>query len=351
MSRFFNPDYKDLEPYKAGEQLEGITIKLNTNENPYPPDPATVEMVNADLVCHERLYEDPSNRKINKALAEYYGHGLKEENFTTCAGSDMMINNAFLSFGHDGVAYPDLSYGIYRIFSILHHMEQEVIPVKDDYTIDPADYFHKGKLICFANPNAPTGLQLNNDQIRSILETNRDHVVIVDEAYGDFGDGSCMPLVKEYDNLFVIRTFSKSFSLAGSRIGFGCGSPELIQDIELARGSSDPYDMTGIAQAIAISALKHADYYMNNVQKIIAARTYTIEELRKRGFFVTDSKTNFVFCHTDRMPAVELLEQLRRRGILVRHFDGERTNDFLRISIGTMEEMQAVMKTLDEILK
>lgn len=351
MSRFLNPYYEDLEAYVPGEQIPGIRVKLNTNENPYAPDPDTVALVNSDLVRRQRLYSDPFDVKLRETLAEYWGNGLTKENFSCTDGSDMMINLAMMCFGQDGIATPDLTYGIYRIYAILNHMNYEEVPLCEDFSLAPEDFFHKGKMIFIANPNAPTGLQLSNEQVRSILEANRDHVVVIDEAYGDFGDGSCIPLIREYDNLLVIRTFSKSYSIAGCRVGWGVGNTELMKDIERARGSMDPYSLSGISQAMAVSALKHPDYYMANVEKIKEARTFTINELRKRGFLVPDSKSNFVFAHTDRIDAADLQKELIEKGILTRHFNGKRTKDFLRISIGTMEDMEEVMKTLDEILK
>ncbi len=349
MSKYFNSAYASLEPYVPGEQPRGRKfVKLNTNESPYAPGKKVLEAINEEAIKNQCLYEDPTNYLLNKTLAEHYHVDVK--NVMATAGSDEAINLAFMAFGEPGVQFPDLTYGFYKVYANLHHFKTRVVPVKEDFTIDINEYKNNDMTIVFANPNAPTGLLLGLDAIREILEANPDHVVIVDEAYIDFGGQSAIPLIKEYNNLVVIQTMSKSRSLAGARVGYAIACEELIADMETVRNSLNPYDTTMLSQLAGIAAVEEQEYYDENCKKIMASRAWTTEELRKLGFTLNDSYTNFVFAKTERIGGEALYLALREKGILVRHFNGERVKDYIRVTIGSQSDMEQFIAAVKEIL-
>jgi histidinol-phosphate aminotransferase len=348
MSVFFNSDYADLKPYEAGEAVMA-PVKLNTNENPYPPSPGVLKVFNEEAVRNLHLYEDPSNAMVNNAVADYYA--VKPEEVMSTAGSDEAIETAVLAFGKDGVSVPDLSYGFYETAASLGHIRLRKIPVNERMEIQPEDYSAAGTMILLANPNAPTGLVLSRDQILSILEKNPDHIVAVDEAYVDFGNVSLTPLIHHYDNLIVLHTMSKSFSLAGARIGYVIGNRELIEDMQKIRWSMNPYDMTSISQKAAAAAFQEISWYRENCRKICMTRDRAKEELRRLGFTVTDSHTNFLFARTPLMKGVDFCDALKKEGILVRHFHEKRIEDWNRISIGTDEQMHVFLQAVHRILQ
>ena len=348
MSRFMNHKYDVLKPYVPGEipQDTGF-IKLNTNESPYPPSEGVLNCFTRENAQLLRLYEDPTNRALNQAIAGYYR--ISPDQIMTTGGSDETIELAMMAYAEDGIAYPDETYGFYQVFTSLHQIPTTILPLKEDFSLDPADYAHLGRAIIFANPNAPTGLYLKQDQVRTILESNPDHVVIVDEAYVDFGNESMIPLIAEYDNLLVIQTFSKSRNLAGARIGFAAGHPELIQDLEKLRNSRNPYDVTRMSQLAGIAAVQDASYYRSCCEQIIITREWTRRALRELGFHGTDSHANFLFEAHETIPGEVIQAELKKHKILVRHFNRERINDYNRITIGTEEDMKQLVSVLKEI--
>jgi len=350
MSRFLNPKYEALEVYTPGEQPQDMQyIKLNTNESPYPPSPGVLRAVNGEETAKLRLYSDPECRKLRTALAELYG--VKMENVYLSNGSDDILNFAFMAFGADGAVFPAISYGFYKVFAQLHGVAARQIPLGEDFSIDPADYYDSGALVVIANPNAPTGLCLSLGEIEGILQKNPDHVVVIDEAYVDFGGESAASLIGRYKNLLVVQTFSKSRSMAGARLGFAIADGELIADLDRIKYSTNPYNINRLTLVAGEAAVAENDYYMANCQKIMETRAYTTEALRELGFTVLPSKANFVFAKSQRIGGQELYEKLKKRGILVRHFSDPRIADFNRITIGTRTEMEVLIQTIRKILE
>lgn len=352
MSRFLHTDYQTLEAYTPGEQPRGQKfIKLNTNESPYPPSPGVIRAVNEQEVKDLRLYSDPTCRALRESIANLYG--VSPENIFLSNGSDDILNFAFMAFCGEKreAAYADITYGFYPVFADLHHIHSEIIPLKEDFTLDHKDYLNRNKLIVIANPNAPTGKTLSPAQVEEILVSNPDNVVVIDEAYVDFGAESVYPLIKKYDNLLVVQTFSKSRSMAGARLGFAIACESLIADLDLLCYSTNPYNVNRLTLAAGCAAIAENDYYMDNCKKIIATRTRTAEALRKMGFTVIDSSANFIFAKSDLMGGAELYESLKQRGILVRHFTKARIAEYNRITIGTDAEMDALLSTIAELIK
>lgn len=350
MSEYLNQRYRNLSPYTPGEQpLDKAYIKLNTNENPYPPGSGVLKVINEAAVKDLRLYEDPDNRLVIRTLAEHYG--VKPSQVCVTCGSDETLDLAIMAFGEDGFAFPDLTYNFYKVFCQLHHTDMQVIPLKDDFTIDVKDYLGLGKGVILANPNAPTGLVLPREKIEEILKADPHHVVVVDEAYIDFNEGGSMiPYVNKYPNLLVVQTFSKARSLAGARVGYGIGSEALISDLERIRNSMNPYGLSRLSQQAAIAAVQEQEYYDENCRKVIATRTWFIQELEKIGFSVLPSHTNFVLAHSDQIPGKVLYQKLKDHGVLVRHFSDPRIADAVRISIGTDEDMHQAAEKIREVL-
>ena len=352
MSRFLVPRCRSLEEYTPGEQpRDKKYIKLNTNESPYPPSPQTIAAVNAAEISALNLYPDPTCAELKNAIAERYG--FERKNIFVSNGSDDILNFSFMAFaGQGGTAvFPDITYGFYEVFCALHGVNARIMPLGKDFSINSADYMSNDALVVIANPNAPTGKLLGTGEIEKILIANPDRVVLIDEAYIDFGGESCIQLVNEYDNLLVVQTYSKSRSLAGGRLGYAIGNAELIADLTKIKFSTNPYNINCLTLAAGEASLNDADYYRNNCQKIIENRRYTTTELVKLGFEVLASCSNFVFARTDRMEGGELYLKLKAKGILVRHFDKERIKDYLRITIGTKEQMTALINTIETIFK
>jgi histidinol-phosphate aminotransferase len=351
MSRFQSTRLDSLTPYTPGEQPRDMQyVKLNTNESPFPPSPAVKAAV-ADEVERLQLYSDPECTALRGKLAEVYC--VRPEQVLMTNGSDEVLNFAFMAFADEThpLVFADITYGFYPVFADLNHIPYERIPLEADFSIDYRAYCGIGKTIVIANPNAPTGLCLPLAEIEEILRTNPDNVVIVDEAYVDFGAESAVSLVDQYDNLLVTQTFSKSRSMAGVRLGFGIGNEKLIADLNTVKYSTNPYNVNRLTAAAGIAALEENDYYMNNCRIIEQNRAWTTKELVRLGFTVTDSKTNFVFAKSERISGQALYERLKARGVLVRHFTKERIADYNRITIGTMEQMQILIRTIEEILE
>lgn len=351
MSRFFSPKYEALEPYTPGEQPRDMKyIKLNTNESPYPPTPSVIEAVREEA-GRLQLYSDPECLELTEVFAKRYG--VKKENLIMTNGSDEVLNFAFMAFcdKEHPVVFPDLTYGFYPVFAKLSGIPYEEIPLRDDFTINVDDYIGIGKNIVIANPNAPTGIALPLSDIERIVASNPDNIVIIDEAYVDFGGESALCLIEKYDNLLVTGTFSKSRSLAGARLGFGFGNPAIIADLHTIRYSTNPYNVNRMTMAAGYRAICDDEYYMSNAKKIIECREFTRAELEKLGFNVLPSKANFLFAESPEIDGGELYLKLRSRGILVRHFTKEKIKNFNRITVGTKEEMTALLTAIKDILK
>lgn len=351
MSRFFSNKYSALEAYTPGEQPRDMKyVKLNTNESPFPPSPLTIK-----LSCEEagrlQLYSDPECTPLVAKCAEIYG--VKKTQVLMTNGSDEILNFAFMAFcdKEHPIVFPEISYGFYPVFAELNNIPYEQIPLKDDFSIDYMDYVGIGKNIVIANPNAPTGLCMPLWQIEEIVKSNPDNVVIIDEAYVDFGAESAVSLVDKYDNLIVTQTFSKSRSLAGARLGYGIACESLIRDMNTIKYSTNPYNVNRMTMMAGYGALCDNDYYMSNCKIIEDNRDYTKSELEKLGFFVLDSRANFLFAKSDRISGEELYKRLKSKGILIRHFTKEKIKDFNRITIGTKEQMQQLLNATCEILK
>ncbi len=352
MSRFFTKRLEKLTPYTPGEQPRDMQyIKLNTNESPFPPSPAVIEAAKAEA-GRLQLYSDPTCRELTDKLSSLYGVAPQQVILTN--GSDEVLNFTFMAFADDDhpLVFPNITYGFYPVFAELNRIPYEEIPLKADFSVDYRDYLNlNGKTVVIANPNAPTGLCLTLGEIEEIVRTNQDGVVIIDEAYVDFGAESAVALVDKYDNLLVTQTFSKSRSLAGARLGFGIGNKALIADLHTVRYSTNPYNVNRMTAAAGYAALCDNDYYMQNCRIIMENRAYTTEALRALGFAVLPSLTNFVFAKTDRIGGEALYLELKRRGILVRHFGKAEITDYNRITIGTKEQMEAFIATVKTILE
>ena len=351
MSRFLSERFAGLKAYVPGEQPRDRSyIKLNTNESPYPPAPQVIAAINSGELEALRLYSDPECKYLREALAEHYG--LSPRNLCVGNGSDEILNFAFMAFcdRDRGVSYPDISYGFYPVFADVNGIAKDEIPLSADLSINIEAYLNTGTPVVIANPNAPTGICLSMDDIESIVKSNKNQVIIIDEAYIDFGGESCVPLIRKYDNLLVVQTFSKSRSLAGARLGYAIGSEELIADIDKLRYSTNPYNVNRLTLLAGQAAISGKEYYDNINAEIIRIREYTSEKLLELGFKLTDSKANFIFAKHKGMAGAELYTGLKQRGILVRHFDKQRITDYVRISIGTMEQMDRLLAELKEML-
>lgn len=351
MSRFFSSRYAALTPYTPGEQPQDQEyLKLNTNESPFPPSPGVAVAVAAQ--CGKlQLYSDPQCAGLRRALAECYG--VSPANVMVGNGSDEVLDLAFCAFAGEErpLYFADVTYGFYPVFAARNRLPYEVVPLKEDFSINPADYFGKNGVAVIANPNAPTGLALGLDAIEAILKANSDGVLIVDEAYVDFGAESAAVLLDRYDNLLVVRTFSKSRSMAGARLGFALGSEALIADLETLRYSTNPYNVNRMTLAAGEAALAEDDYYMNNCRRIAAIRQDVAGQLEAMGWRVLPSKTNFLFAASPAMGGRAVYQALRQKGVLVRHFDAPRTRDFIRITIGDEAQMERFVNTVKEIEK
>lgn len=298
-----------------------------------------------------QLYSDPECRELRAEMARVFGVG--ENNVMMVNGSDEALNFAFMAFADERspLAFPDITYGFYPVFARLNRIPYEEIPLREDFSLSVNDYTDIGKTIVIANPNAPTGLSLGLEEVERIVKTNPDHVVILDEAYVDFGGTSALPLTEKYDNLLVIGTFSKSRSLAGARLGFAFGNEALIADLNTIRYSTNPYNINRLSARAGIAALQDNEYYMENCRKIVKNRENTAGELASLGFTVIPSKANFLFAKSDRIGGERLYLALKEKGVLVRHFDRERIREYCRITIGTESQMNTLIRTITEIFK
>ena len=351
MSRFFSTKYQNLDPYVPGEQPKDQKyIKLNTNESPFPPSEKAVELASA-AAKRLQLYSDPECRELTTLAASLLD--VAYENVLMTNGSDEILNFAFMAFcdkDHPAV-FPNITYGFYSVFAELSGVPYRQIPLKEDFTVDLNDYLGTNETVFLANPNAPTGIAIPACEIERLVASNPNRVVVIDEAYVDFGGESCVPLTKKYDNLLVTQTFSKSRSMAGARLGFGVGCAELIQDLNTVKYSTNPYNVNAMTQAAGIGSLLCDEYFKQNCNTVIENREFLIRELTALGFFCTDSKANFVFAKHPNVEGQTLYAKLRASGILVRHFQKPEIKDFNRITVGTRAEMQALIDAIRTIME
>lgn len=350
-SRFFSRRLAGLSPYVPGEQpREGGLLKLNTNESPFSPSESVLQRAR-ELERDLRLYPDPDCVRLRRALGDAWG--IAPERIVCGNGSDEILSFAFQAFCDDDrpALFPDLTYGFYPVFAASRALPWREIPLREDFSVRVEDYRGLRGTVFLANPNAPTGLRLSLAQIEELLLQDRDRLVVADEAYVDFGGESVLPLAEKYDNLLAVRTFSKSRSLAGARLGFGIGDPALVRDLNTVRCSFNPYNVGSPAQALGLAVLEEEQQTRARCAAVALARDYTLGELKKRGFSVTDSTANFVFAAPPSMKGETLYRALREKGILVRHFPKPRISDYIRVTVGTREQMERFLDTLDQIGK
>ena len=354
-SRFISNLYADLNPYVPGEQPLNVRyLKLNTNESPFPPSPGVLAAVERESL-RLNLYSDPDARALRKKMADYY-HVTKGQVILS-NGSDEILNFAFMAFASNKapLVFPEITYGFYSVIANLNHLPHSEIPMRDDLSIELDDYTGKNpKTIVIANPNAPTGILIPRLVIEEIVKNNPDGVVIVDEAYIDFGgkEESAIPLTAKYDNLLVVGTFSKSRSMAGARLGFAIGNPWLIRALNTIRNSVNPYNVNRMTLAAGIAALEDDDYYRDNCSRIIRTRDWTALKLQRLGFELVPSLANFLFVRHPAISGKQLYLQLKdQKRILIRHFNKERIADYNRITIGTEEQMEIFVAAVETILK
>ncbi len=350
MSRFLAPRLSSLEVYTPGEQPQDQPyIKLNTNESPFPPSPGVLRAVSQKEVSRLNLYSDPEAKNLVAALAKHYA--VEPENIFVSNGSDDILNFCFRAFCEDGVVFPEITYGFYEVYANLHGVPFERIPMNPDFSIDPAAYRNTGRAVVIANPNAQTGLALSRAVLEEIVRSNPDHVVVVDEAYVDFGGESCAALTGRYENLLAVMTFSKSRCLAGARLGFAIGPKDLISDLKRLQYSTNPYNLNRLTQLAGIAALEDQDYYDECDRRIQATRHRTRQALMNLGFTVTDSRSNFLLASSPRIPGGELYRKLKERGILIRHFSDPKIENWNRITIGSDKQMDALLAAIEALLK
>ena len=350
--RNWESNVKRVEPYIPGEQPKdkGI-IKLNTNENPYPPADGVIKALKDYNANNLRLYPDPSSEELVNALADRYG--VKPSQVFVGVGSDDVISMSFMTFFNSDkpIIFPDITYSFYDVWAKVYNISYETKPLDENFRINPDDYNCENGGIIFPNPNAPTGVYESLDKIESIIKANPDVIVMIDEAYIDFGGVSCIPLLKKYDNLLVIQTFSKSRSMAGARIGFAIGNEMLIKYLNDVKFSVNSYTMNSLTQKIGVEAVKDESYFRETVNKVIQTRERTKIKLKEFGFTFPDSKSNFIFASHPNKPASEIFEELKKRRIFVRYWDKPMINNYLRITIGTDKEMDIFFEALEDILK
>ncbi len=342
---------RKVVPYVPGEQPSGEqVIKLNTNENPYPPAPGVLRALRESDGGKLRLYPEPDCGTLVRAIAAY--HGLRDDQVFAGVGSDDVLAMIFLTFfnAEKPVLFPDITYSFYEVWADMLRIPYQTRALDAAFQIRAEDYYGENGGVIFPNPNAPTGLLMPVGQIREIAEHNRDVIVVVDEAYIDFGGESALPLLGEYENLLVVRTFSKSRSLAGMRIGYACGAPKLIRYLNDVKYSFNSYTLNQTALALGVESLRDEAYFRETIAKITATREWTGVELAKLGFLFGESKSNFIFARHKSVAAEEIFRALRKEHIYVRHFSGERIRNYLRISIGTQEEMETLTGFLGRYL-
>ena len=352
MSRFLSDRLSSLTPYTPGEQpTNQAYIKLNTNESPFSPSPQVLRRLTDDEIARLNLYPDPRGGGLRAAIAKDFG--VAEDQIFLANGSDEVLSFSFMAFGDatHGFAFPDITYDFYKVYAALYGVPHREIPLREDFSLPVEELATAPEHIVFANPNAPTGLSVSVDAIEKMLAANPDRLVIVDEAYVDFGGETCLPLLQKYDNLLISRTYSKSYSMAGSRLGFALGSPELIADLSRIQYSTNPYNVDRLTLIAGTAAMEDQGYLRDCVAAIAATRERTAEALRALGFEVLPSCTNFLLARHPAASGQALYEALKARGILVRHFKKPRIESFVRVSIGTDAQMDAFVSAVKAILQ
>ena len=344
MSRFLKVGLREMKPYAPGEQpKDSRIIKLNTNESPYPPSPKVIEAINREEAEKLNLYSDPEAKELVEAAAEYYC--VEKDQIMAGNGSDELLAFSFMAYGTK-VYFPNISYGFYKVYGQIFGEKITMIPLDKDLKINASDYYNLDGTVVIANPNAPTGIALTKDEIEQIIIRNNNNLVIIDEAYVDFGAESVVCLVGQYDNLLVIQTLSKSRSLAGARIGMAIGNKDIIGDLKNIKYSFNPYNLNRLSIAAGAAAFKDKDYFENCCGKIMDTRERFVKDLESSGFEVLPSKANFVFAKPPGISGEEYFQKLRKNNILVRHFNELLIKDYVRITIGTDEEMKAIREQL-----
>jgi len=353
MSRFLSSRYQTLEPYTPGEQPKnmGKLIKLNTNENPYPPAAGALRVIDDEELQKLRLYSDPEAAPLVEAIAENFG--LAADQVMVGNGSDEVLAFIFMAFQNDTrkIYYPEISYSFYPVYCETFGAEGVPVPLREDFIVAPEDYFAAEGTIIITNPNAPTGRALSLSEIESILQHNRENLVVIDEAYVDFGAESAVCLIDRYDNLLVVQTFSKSRSLAGARIGYAMGDASIIADLNRIKFSFNPYNLNRLSILAGVEAMKDRAYFESTCQQIIKTREHFVQQMETLGFTVLPSKANFIFATSGKISGEEYFTKLRKYNIIVRHFGNPKICDYVRITIGTPEEMQALVEATAELLE
>ena len=350
--KFWSELTKRINPYIPGEQPQDKKyIKLNTNENPYPPSPKVLEAVKNAANESLKLYPDPDSNKLKQAVSDFFG--IKKNMIFAGNGSDEVLALCYAAFFNPDkpILFPDITYSFLPVFASLFKLNYETISLTEDFSININDYKKDNTGIIIANPNAPTGKYLELDAIRQILEFNKNSIVIIDEAYIDFGGESAVKLTGDYENLLVVHTFSKSRSLAGIRLGYAIGNFGLIEALDRIKSSFNSYTIDRICSAAGIAAFEDPYYYLEISKRIIKTREYAEKEFEKLGFKVIPSKSNFLFISHKNIKAEQLYVSLKQNGILVRYFNKPRIDNYLRVTIGTGEEIDALLKTLNLIIK
>ena len=342
---------RQVEPYVPGEQPQiADMIKLNTNENPYPPSPHVQKALDSFDVNSLRLYPDPDSKLLVEAIAKRYDVGTDQ--VFIGVGSDDVLGMAFLAFFNSDkpILFPDITYSFYDVWADLFRIPYERPALDENFNVVASDYYKENGGVVLANPNAPTGIRQKEEFLRDVIEHNRDVIVIIDEAYVDFSEGSALALINDYDNVVVVQTYSKSRSMAGMRIGYAMGNPELIKAMNDVRCSYNSYPMTRLSVALGVAAIEDEQYFQETKKLIVDTREWSKKELKRLGFSFGDSETNFIFATHESVHAQEIFEKLREKHIFVRHFNSERIDNYLRISIGTREEMEILIRELEKIV-
>ena len=351
MSKFWSELAKSLEPYTPGEQPKDKKyIKLNTNENPYGPSPNVLEALKNGANDNLKLYPDPNGDELRKTIADYYG--LKDNQIFLGNGSDEVLAFSFMAFfnPNEPILFPDITYSFYKVYSNIYNIPYEEVKLRKDFSVPINKLHHSKGGVILPNPNAPTGICLSLKSIEEILQFNKEKIVIIDEAYIDFGGNSAVGFIDQYPNLLVVQTLSKSRSLAGLRVGFALGHKDLILALNHVKNSINSYPLDRLALCGAVQAIKDEEYFQETKNKIIETREKVSQELKSMGFLVIPSLTNFIFMSHTKIHAKELLYSLRERGILVRHFNHARIDNHLRVTIGSEEEMNTFIRILREIV-
>ena len=352
MSDFLLPRLQTLDPYVPGEQPQDRSyIKLNTNESPFPPSPRVLDALNRDAVAQLNLYPDPLSKTLCQAIANEYG--LDEANVFVGNGSDEVLGFAFMAYADEtrGMTIPDVSYGFYRVYAQLYRVSPTIVPLNEDFTLPVEKFLAQGQMVALANPNAPTSISLPLTQVERIVASNPHNIVLIDEAYVDFGGETCLPLLSRYPNLLIVRTYSKSRSLAGGRLGYALASPEIIEDLNRVKNSFHPYSINRLTMLAGIEAMRDQPYYQACVTQICAQRQTTAQALAALGFTILPSSTNFLFAAAPSMDGQTYYQKLKARGILVRFLSQPTLTRFVRITIGNAAQMDALLVATREVLK